>query len=137
MTTSTARRGLIITVDGEDRLVGSRCEGCGTHTFPAQLGCPHCGAETTEVGLATSGTVGSWTVQHIRPKPPFQGAEQFEPFAVGYVDLGPLKIETLLTGKPVGDWQIGQPVRLLTGEADAGGEIWNYSFVDTGAGAAS
>jgi len=40
------------------RLLGSRCDDCGTHTFPAQRGCPRCGSESmARVELADRGTL--------------------------------------------------------------------------------
>jgi uncharacterized OB-fold protein len=128
MTTSTAPHGLIIAVDGEDRLAGACCESCGTHTFPAQLGCPRCGAAMANVALPAEGVLWSWTVQRIRPKPPYQGPEEYEPFAVGYVELGPLRLETRLAGKPVDAWRIGEPVRLVAGPPDEAGEVWSFWF---------
>lgn len=60
--------------------------------------------------LPVAGTVWSWTVQRLRPKR--IAGESFEPFALGYVDLGPLKIETRFGGKPFDSWQIGDRVEL-------------------------
>ncbi len=128
MTTITNGRGLVATVDGADCLIGSRCTECDTHTFPVQLACPRCGAATSEVALPTEGTLWSWTVQRLQPKPPYRGPDEFEPFAVGYVDLGPLRVETRLVGKPIDSWQIGEPVQLSVGEPDTEGNIWTYRF---------
>ena len=102
-------------VDGHTRLLGARCT-CGTHTFPAQLRCPRCGGDMAETPLPDHGTVWTWTVQRIAPKPPYRGPDPFEPFAVGYVDLGVVKVETPLTGKPADTWQIGDTVRLVVTE---------------------
>jgi uncharacterized OB-fold protein len=41
------------------------------------------------------------------------------PFAVGYVDLGVIRVESRLAGKALTDWQIGDPVRLVVGPLDA------------------
>lgn len=69
-----------------------------------------------ETPLPTSGTVWSWTVQRTRPKR--LKSDVFEPFAVGYVDLGPLKVATRLSGRPVAEWRIGQSVELATTSID-------------------
>jgi uncharacterized OB-fold protein len=79
--------------------------------------------------LPAAGTVWSWTVQRIRPKPPYDGPDEFEPFAVGYVDLGPLRVEARLEGKPVADWRIGDSVHLVAGAPDEHGDVWSYRFV--------
>ncbi len=136
MTMITQTSGLIGTVSGDGewddarRLVGARCDSCGTHVFPSQAGCPRCGATTTDVALPATGTVWSWTVQRIRPKPPFHGPDEFEPFAVGYVDLGPVRVEARLAGKSPDAWAIGDVVHLVVGAPDGEGRHWSYCFED-------
>ena len=85
--------------------------------------------EMAEVALPPSGTVWSWTVQRIRPKPPYRGPEEFEPFAVAYVDVGPVLVESRLAGRPVDDWRIGEPVDLVVDEADANADGPVFVFV--------
>jgi uncharacterized OB-fold protein len=130
MASTIGTRGLVTTVDGEQRLVGVRCDTCTTHAFPAQATCPRCGAPMSAVALPAAGTVWSWTVQRIRPKPPYVGPDDHEPFAVGYVDLGPVRVESRLEGKPPDAWRIDDPVRLAAGEPDEHGDVWSYRFVD-------
>ena len=122
-------RGLAAVTDGGARLVGVRCSGCGTHAFPLQLACPRCGAPTEPVALPDRGELWTWTIQHIQPKPPYRGREPFEPFAVGYVDLGPVRVETRLGGRAPDSWRIGDAVRLVAGAPDVDGNIWSYEFV--------
>jgi len=129
MTTTIDRRGLIAVVDGVMHLVGVVCTVCGTHAFPPQLACPRCGAPTELVALPDRGQLWSWTIQHIQPKPPYRGPEPFEPFAVGYVDLGPVRVETRLGGRAPDAWRIGDAVRLATGPPDRDGNVWSYEFV--------
>ncbi len=114
-------------VDGEARLLGAKCA-CGTHTFPVQLRCPRCGNEMTPTPLPARGVLWTWTVQRIAPKPPYRGPVPFEPFAVGYVDLGVVKVESTLRGRPADRWSIGEPVRLVVGNADETGAIRSFSF---------
>ena len=110
-------RGVVTDVDGESRLAGYAVR----HLRHARL--PHPGDVSAlwramyEVALPATGSVWSCTVQRIRPKPPYEGPDDFEPFAVGYVDLGPVRVESRLEGKPVDEWRIGEssnspPVRL-------------------------
>ncbi len=128
MTHTIESRGLVAFVEGEVRLVGVRCTVCATHAFPRQAACPRCGSPTEPVTLPARGAVWSWTIQHIQPKPPYRGPEPFEPFAVGYVDLGPLRVETQLAGRAAGAWQIGDAVHLVAGPADDDGDIWSFEF---------
>ena len=129
MSDTIESRGLVAFVDGVARLVGVRCTACATHAFPPQLACPNCGATTEPVTLPDRGTVWSWTIQHIQPKPPYRGADPFQPFAVAYVDVGPVRIESRLAGRPPDAWRIGDAVRLLAGAADDEGNVWSFEFV--------
>ncbi len=113
--------------EGGTLLVGGRCAACGTTSFPCEVSCARCGGEMSEVDLPTEGTVWSWTVQRIAVKPPYAGPQPFEPFVVAYVDLGPVKVESPLFGRPVDGadgWQIGDPVRLASGDAHAHLAYW-------------
>jgi uncharacterized OB-fold protein len=76
------------------------------------------------VELPTHGTVWSWTVQRIAVKPPYTGPQPFEPFAVGYVDLGSLKVESPLFGHDLAAWTIGEPVQLCTGPGHSHLQFW-------------
>ena len=128
MTSALEVRGLATIVAGELHLAGARCNACGTHTFPMQATCPRCGSETTGVALPREGSLWSCTVQRTRPKPPYAGPEEFQPFAVGYVDLGPVRVETRLEGRPADAWTIDTPVHLVVGAADSSGDHWTYWF---------
>jgi uncharacterized OB-fold protein len=112
------------------RLAGSRCEHCGTVVFPGAPSCPRCcSAELRHVELPERGQLWSWTVQTFRPKAYVLPTDEFEPFAVGYVDLGEVIVEARL----VGDWsalRIGLPMRLTLTRAwaDETGETVTYAF---------
>jgi uncharacterized protein len=117
---STAFATLTTTSGDEPALAASRCAACDTVNFPATPSCPRCGGSLTEpTALATTGTVWTWTIQRFQPKPPYLGSQPFVPFAVGYVDLGVVRVEARLAGKALTDWQIGDPVRLVVGPLDA------------------
>ncbi|HTN79942.1 MAG TPA: OB-fold domain-containing protein [Acidimicrobiales bacterium] len=118
----------VAVIDGVPRLIGARCDACGTHVFPRQAGCSRCGAQMSEVALPTSGTVWSWTVQRIEPKPPYKGPAEFEPFAVAYVHLDSLRVESPLAGRPVDEWQIGETVHLVADDIDDEGHAWRFHF---------
>ena len=128
MSSGIEHHGLTTTVDGRPHLVGARCSSCDTHVFPTQGACPRCGAETAEVVLPATGSVWSWTVQRIRPKPPYRGPEDFEPFAVGYIDVGPVLVESRLAGLAVDEWRIGDPVTLVVDEGGPDGDGPSFVF---------
>ena len=131
---------LVLTPDGP-RLIGSRCVVCGTHTFPAQDGCPRCTATSMEgVELAHRGTLWTWTIQAFPPKaPPFVGdadAERFVPFGVGYVELpGQVKVEARLTECDPARLELGMQMSLtlvpLATDAD-GTETVTFAFEPIG-----
>jgi uncharacterized OB-fold protein len=128
MPATGATTGPLVDDDGGTRLQGARCATCDTHVFPAQGTCPRCGSDLTPTALAGDGTIWSWTVQRIAPKAPYRaGGDEFEPFALAYVDLGPVLVEAPLSGRPVDAWQIGDAVRLVTG-ADDRHPGWRYWF---------
>jgi uncharacterized OB-fold protein len=109
-------------------LKGSACADCGAHVFPAQASCPMCASvAVAEVALPTEGTVWSWTTQHFAPKAPYR-TDEFAPFSIGYVDLGPVIVEGWLLGRV--SWTIGEPVRLALAPAwtDEGGPVMTYGF---------
>jgi hypothetical protein len=94
---------------GPPTLLGGRHRASGRLVFP----CPQ-GDDWLPEGLPQTGTLWSCTVQRFRPKsPPYAGPEAFEPYAVGYIDLGPLIVEARLTGAAPDAFRIGMPMRLV------------------------
>lgn len=87
-------------------LAGSGCADCDVVAFPAAARCPGCtGVNVARQALPDHGTVWTWTTQSFAPKPPFEATTTgFEPFVVGYVDLGVVLVETRIIGQvAVGD----------------------------------
>ena len=111
------------------RLIGGRERASGRIVFPLPPNHPDYDA----LELPTQGTLWSYTVQRFAPKsPPYAGAEPFEPFALGYVELpGALIVESRLTGIAFEDLRLGLPMELTTTvlrtDAD-GSEVLTYAF---------
>jgi uncharacterized OB-fold protein len=84
-------------------------------TFPAQRSCPACASLAVEKRLLErTGALYTWTVQGFRPKPPYAGPAEFEPYGVGYVELpGEVRVETRLTVADPDRLRIGMPVELV------------------------
>ncbi len=99
----------------QPRLIGSRCRECGAVTFPAQRSCPRCtSVDVEERLLERRGTLYTWTVQGFRPKPPYAGPEDFEPYGVGYVELpGEVRVEARLTVADPDRLRVDMPVELV------------------------
>ena len=99
----------------EPRLIGSRCRDCRIVTFPAQPSCPACTSVAVEEHLlGRTGTLYTWTVQNVRPKPPYAGPDEFEPYGVGYIELpGEVRVEARLTTADPARLRIGMPMELV------------------------
>lgn len=111
-------------------LAGARCPADGTVTFPMQDSCPRCGLAMSAVALPDHGLLWSWTVQHVRPKPPYRPQDsEFTAFAVGYVDLGEVIVEARLDAGPA-ELAIGMPMRLCWQPLwqEAGEQVLGYAF---------
>jgi uncharacterized OB-fold protein len=93
--------GLIAGTPEAPRLVGSRCRSCGVVAFPRQDSCQACmSLDVDKHLLAGEGTLWTWTIQCFPPKaPPYAGGvDEFEPYGVGYVELGgEVRVEGRLT----------------------------------------
>jgi uncharacterized protein len=99
----------LFTDDASPRLVGGRNRQDGRIVFP----CPE-NDRFEPVALSRTGTLWSYTVQRFRPKtPPYAGPENFEPFALAYVELpGETIVEARLTDVAFDDITIGMPLEL-------------------------
>ena len=109
-------------------LRGSMCASCEAHVFPAQQSCPMCnGIDVAPTALPATGFIWSWTTQHSEPKAPYR-TDHFEPFSIGYVDLGPVIVEGWLLSRV--QWEIGEPVRLALAKAWTQDEktVFTYGF---------
>lgn len=131
--TSMAVRGDIVD------LIGARCDACGETHFPPQASCRRCGGEDlTKLRLADRGALWSWTVQRYPPpSPPYRpGGDEFEPFALGYVELpGEVIVETRLAVTDFDTLRIGMPMRLTAIEVPAAdGTAMTFAFAPAGEG---
>jgi len=119
MTSAPVEDGLFTWPSESPQLIGSKCGDCGVTTFPRQAGCPRCTSEAmSEILLPRRGTLWTFTTQEFLPKnPPYAGtetAEQFQPFALGYVELpGEVKVETRLTESDPAKLSIGMEMELV------------------------
>ncbi len=98
--------------DGPPHLVAWRCEGCGALYFDRRNGCARCFGDTFErTGLATEGTVRSFTIVHrAAPGVPV-------PYASAIVDLdggGLVKANVVHTPADPEHVGLGMRVRLTT-----------------------
>ena len=84
----------------------------GKIIFPLPLGEA---AKTLELyHLSREGKLWSWTRQDFKPKPPYDGPEEFEPFLVGYIELpGEVIVESHIVGSKLEDLKLGMPMEFV------------------------
>ncbi len=112
-----------VPADGADpKLLGLRCDACGTYVFPPRPGgCPNpaCTAETlTSTELSSVGTVWSYTANHYAPPPPYVAAEPFQPYPLAAVQMeaeGIIVLGQVAAGVPTDSLRVGQPMKLDLG----------------------
>jgi uncharacterized OB-fold protein len=124
--------GLIAGIPEAPRLIGSRCRRCGVVAFPRQDSCQACmSLDVDEHLLAREGTLWTWTIQCFPPKsPPYAGsADEFEPYGVGYVELGgEVRVEGRLTERNPERLAIGMEMEVTLVPAPGGGDAVTFAF---------
>jgi uncharacterized protein len=133
MTRNMVAPGLVAGEGAAARLLGGKGRSDGRIVFPMPSG-PE-GERYEAFELASEGRLWSFTVQRFAPKRPYDGPAgdgDFQPYAVGYVELaGQLIVEARLDTQDFGSLHIGMPMRftLLPYRRDAdGGEVLTYAF---------
>jgi uncharacterized OB-fold protein len=117
-------------------LLGAKCADCGAVTFPSSPGCPRCGEDHMEsFELPTRGPLYTWTTQEFLPKEPYIGPETpktFEPWAVGYVELGgELRVEGRLYQVDLDDLAFGMEFEVVVRPfriTEDGTEVYTFGF---------
>jgi uncharacterized protein len=124
--------GLIAGTPSAPRLIGSRCRSCGVVAFPRQDSCQACmSLDVEEHLLAREGTLWTWTIQCFPPKsPPYAGsADDFEPYGVGYVELGgEVRVEGRLTVSDPAQLAIGMEMEVTLVPAPGRGDAVTFAF---------
>jgi uncharacterized OB-fold protein len=110
-------------------LIGGRRLSDGEVVFPY----PGDGTEYERVRLPGRGTLWSFTVQRFCPKAPFVGADRadFAPYAVGYVELPEVIVETRIQTSDFESLRLGDDMRLVIEEICAGAgaaTVHSYAF---------
>ena len=112
--------------DGSVRLVGGRCDDCGTLFFPSAHVCPECMSEAVAAAdLANDGTLYSWSVVHVAPR------GWNTPYIAGYVDLSDgIRVFAHVTGTDASLLEMDMAVSLTTAILgdDDGVPVESYAF---------
>ncbi len=128
--------------DDQPRLIGGRCAGCGSVTFPQPPSCARCGAVEVERHLLPrEGTLWTFTTQGFLPKEPYASGETmetFQPYGVGIIQLGDeVRVESRLTEADPAKLDFGMAMELVVVpfRTDADGtEVMTYAFAPAGEG---
>jgi uncharacterized OB-fold protein len=126
---TVVEQGLISDAGDGPRLIGAACNQCGRQSFPFASTCPWCGAPgTTEVALASRGTLWGWTAVTAAP-PGYSGVT---PFGFGVVELDDgLRVVTRLTESDPSALSFGQAMTLVydvVGQDDDGNDVVTWAF---------
>ena len=101
----------------EPRLIGGRLPS-GKIVFPLPVG--DAAQDVEPYGLARNGTLWSWTRQDFKPKEPYDGPEEFQPFLLGYVELpGEVIVETRIVDATLADLRLGMAMEFVIAPFDA------------------
>jgi uncharacterized protein len=124
----------LFTDEQQPRLIGGRNRESGRIVFP----CPD-GDDYEPWPLKRNGTLWSYTIQRYRPKsPPYTGPEDFQPWAVAYVELpGEVIVESRLANVDFADIAIDMPLELTLVPHDpaaAGDPVMVHAFQPAGVG---
>ena len=118
-TIQSAREGWFTLDPQRPRLLGTRCEECGSFYFPPHSTyCrnPHCESENfQQVELSHEGRVWSYTDAQYAPPPPYVAAEPYSPFVLAAVALeqeGLIVMGQMSSDTELADMQIGDRVAL-------------------------
>lgn len=107
----------------EPRLIGGRKPN-GEIIFPWY---PNAAEPMEQVLLSPRGTLWSWTSQEFQPKPPYQGAEPFKPYLVGYIELpGEVIVESRIVDATIDQLKLNMPMELVI--IDFNGSASTYAF---------
>jgi uncharacterized protein len=125
-------------------LVGTRCQRCGTVTFPP--GATHCrnprcdgdGDDLVTAELSRQGRIWSYTDARYQPPPPYvPRSDPYEPFALAAVELeaeGMVVLGQVAEGFGTDDLSLGMPVELvvepLYTEGDTTYTVWKWRPTD-------
>ena len=115
------------TDEPQPRLIGARHKASGRMIFPMPDG--DAADEYDAVPLSRTGTLWSWTVQGFEPKAPYTGAQPFQPYGVGYVELpGEVIVESRLTATE--GLRIGMAMELVIEDFDGTRSCFAFAPVE-------
>jgi uncharacterized OB-fold protein len=114
---SPAIEGLFTWPSKNPSLLASKCKSCGTIRFPSSTICnnPYCQEKKVgEVKLSRKGKVYSYMIEYYKPPILLPGVDEFEPYAVGWVELPEgLRVVGMMTQCDPEKVEVGMDVQLV------------------------
>ena len=113
------------------RLLGNRCEVCGTEHFPPAYRCKKCGSEKLEdAEMPRTGKIFTYTILHE----PLPGFEDQAPFAIAVVELpNGARVLSQIVDSPADSVRTGAKVhaviRRVRVDGDSGQIQYGYKFM--------
>ncbi|GAB5459038.1 MAG: OB-fold domain-containing protein [Henriciella sp.] len=84
----------------------------GKIVFPFPEGAA--GQEYEAYPLSRTGTLWSWTRQEFKPKPPYDGPEEFQPFLLGYIKLaGEAIVQSWIVDAELEELSLNMPMEFV------------------------
>lgn len=112
------------TEEAQPRLIGGRLSS-GKIVFPFPQG--DAAKDAEPYALSRTGTLWSWTSQEFKPKEPYDGPEEFQPFLLGYVELpGEVIVETRIVDAKLEDLSLGMPMEFVVTPFDETRSTYAY-----------
>ena len=107
----------------------------GRISFPVPEDADDKGLEV--IKLSRTGTLWSFTEQAFKPKPPYDGPEDFEPFLVGFIELpGEIIVEAHIVEASLEQLEINMEMELVISAFDDARSMFSFRPVTTNTGEA-
>jgi uncharacterized OB-fold protein len=123
---SPAIEGLFTWPAENPSLIASKCKSCGALRFPSGTLChnPYCREkEVEEFELSRQGKVYSFTIEYYKPPILLPGQEEFEPYAVAWVELPEgIRVVGMMTQCDPEKVKVGMDVELVVEKLYTDGE---------------
>jgi uncharacterized OB-fold protein len=133
------REGLFSWPSAEPHLLASRCDACGTVSWPSTSTCanPHCrGGAIATIELSRRGRLDSYTIMRYQPPPPWRGPQSLVPLGQGFVTLPEgIAVAAVFTTADPAELTPGREMELVVErlyDDEEGNEVMSYRFRPVG-----
>ena len=112
------------TNEDQPRLIAGK-KADGSIVFPVPEG--DSARDMEKIKLSRTGTLWSFTRQDFKPKPPYDGPEDFEPFLLGYIELpGQTIVESHIVETTLEELKLGMAMEMVITPFDDSRSIFAF-----------